>query len=356
MKIRLNTNSRNVIHDFQRCLNQWYKVERRLLPWREETSLYRTVVSEFMCQQTQISTVIPYFERWMTSYPDFQSVAAASEESILKHWEGLGYYRRAQYLHALAKSLTGTPPPRTAEGWEKLPGIGPYTAAAIASIACGRAVACVDGNVVRILSRIVGEEAVFKSGTEAARHFTPLAGALMEDDNPGMHNQAMMELGATLCMRKKPLCTICPVLEHCRAGSEGFAEELPRIQRAKTVAQTLTRIWIIQRGRILMHRRPDESQRMARLHELPTADQVGFSPRTLVNGRSITRKRSITHYRITEIIHFPDSLTRAQKTKARKNDCKWVSVKQLDQLTLSGPHRKWIGEILRDQLKQKTGR
>mgnify|MGYP001816893010 CR=1 FL=1 len=346
MLIRLETNSRTAIHEFQGRLNEWYKAERRKLPWREEVSVYRTVVSEFMCQQTQISTVIPYFKRWMASFPDFQSLAAASEKSILKHWEGLGYYRRAQYLHALAKSLVETPPPRTAEGWAKLPGVGPYTAAAIASIACGRAVACVDGNVVRILARIVGEESEFKSGTEAARHFSSLANALMEDDNPGTHNQAMMELGATVCLRKKPLCTICPVREHCRAGTEGFADELPRIRRAKTIAQTVVRIWIVQRGRILLHRRPDSSSRLASLHELPTANQAGFNPKAFVNGRSITRKRSITRYRITEVINFPKSLNKSQKARARKNNCKWIPLKRLDKVTLSGPHRKWVGEIL----------
>ena len=351
MLIRLETNSRTAIHNFQECLNKWYKAERRSLPWREETSLYRTVVSEFMCQQTQISTVIPYFERWMTSFPDFESLAASSEDSILKHWEGLGYYRRAQHLHALAKSLKKTPTPPNAEGWAKLPGVGPYTAAAIASIACGRAVACVDGNVVRILSRIVGEESKFKSGTEAARHFTSLANALMEDDNPGTHNQAMMELGATVCLRKKPLCMICPVREHCRAGTEGFAEELPRIHRAKTVAQTVDRIWIIQRRRILLHRKPDGSSRLAGLHELPTTDQAGFNAKTLTNAPSIIRKRSITRYRITEVIHFPKSLSKSQKAKARKNNCKWIPLKQLDQVTLSGPHRKWVGDILKQNGK-----
>jgi A/G-specific adenine glycosylase len=304
-----------------------------------------------MCQQTQISTVIPYFERWMISFPDFQSLAAASEKTILKHWEGLGYYRRAQHLHALAKSLLEIPPPRTAQGWAKLPGIGPYTAAAIASIACGRAVACVDGNVVRILSRIVGEEREFKSSTEAARHFTSLANALMEDDNPGTHNQAMMELGATVCLRKRPLCTICPVRGQCRAGTEGFADELPRIRRVKTVSQTLNRIWIIRRGRILLHRRPDSSNRLANLHELPTVDQTGLKPKKLINGRSITRKRSITRYRITEIIYFPKSLSEKQRSKAKKNNCKWIPLKQLDKVTLSGPHRKWVREILKQQGK-----
>jgi A/G-specific adenine glycosylase len=313
MKIRLNTNTRAVIRDFQRRLHKWYAAERRSLPWREETSLYRTVVSEFMCQQTQISTVIPYFERWMTSYPDFKALAAASEESILKHWEGLGYYQRARQLHSVAKSMNETHPPRTADAWAKFPGIGPYTAAAIASIACGRAVACVDGNVVRILSRMVGEEIVFKSGTDAARHFTPLANALMDDDNPGTHNQAMMELGATVCLRKKPLCTTCPVRTHCRAGSEGFAENLPRIKRVKTVSQTVHRVWIVKRGKLLMHRRPEKSSRMALLHELPTMEQVGANPESLGNGRTLIRKRSITRYRITEIIHFPTSLTTAQR-------------------------------------------
>jgi A/G-specific adenine glycosylase len=349
LQLELGTNSRTVIRDFHRRLQQWYKAEGRSLPWREDTSLYRTVVSEFMCQQTQVSTVIPYFNRWIASFPDFQSLAAASEDSILKHWEGLGYYRRAQFLHELAKALAGSRPPRTAGAWEKLPGVGPYTAAAISSIACGRAVACVDGNVVRVLSRLVGEEAVFKSGTHAARHFTPLANSLLDDDNPGTHNQAMMELGATVCSKKKPLCIVCPVKTHCRSGSDRFAEELPRIRRSKIVAQTLKRIWIIQNGRMLLHRRPEESRRMARLHELPTAEQVRIKPQKLINVRSIIRKRTITRYRITEIIHFPKSLNKAQKIEAKKNNCRWISLKKLDSLSLSGPHRRWVQEILKGE-------
>jgi len=348
MQLQLGTTPRSTIRDFQKRLHRWYMKERRPLPWRRETSLYRTVVSEFMCQQTKVSTVIPFFERWMVSYPDFRSLAAAPEESVLKHWEGLGYYRRARYLHALAKALTDTPPPRTAESWAKLPGVGPYTAAAIASVACGRAVACVDGNVVRILSRIDGDETEFKSSSEAVSHFTSRANTFMDDDNPGTHNQAMMELGAMICLRRKPLCTVCPVRVHCRAGSEGFAEELPRIRRVKTIAQTVDRIWCLERGKILLHRRPKESRRMARLHELPTAEQLGIRLESLINRPFVTRKRSITRYRITEIIHFPKSLDRGQKAEARKNDCRWVSMKQLDKVTLSGPHRKWVVEILKE--------
>ena len=140
----------------------WFHANRRKLPWREEPTLYKTVVSEFMLQQTQVKTVLPYFARWRERFPDFTALAAAPEETVVKAWEGLGYYSRARNLHKLARALVAAPvAPRTAAEWQELPGVGPHTAAAIASIACGDAVACVDGNVARVLARLTADTTAF---------------------------------------------------------------------------------------------------------------------------------------------------------------------------------------------------
>jgi A/G-specific adenine glycosylase len=170
--------------EFHSALLDWYRRQARRLPWREQPSLYRTVVSEFMLQQTQVKTVLPYFARWMAALPDFAALAAAPESQVLKLWEGLGYYTRARNLHRLAQILVARPePPRTPEAWRELPGIGPYTAAAITSISFGAPAACVDGNVVRILARLTADGTRFRDGTAAAKQFAPLAAALLPARN-----------------------------------------------------------------------------------------------------------------------------------------------------------------------------
>src|SRR5262249_4851467 len=149
-------------------------------PWRDSPSLYKTVVSEFMLQQTQVKTVLPYFARWLEALPDFAALAAAPEERVLKLWEGLGYYSRARNLHRLAKEIAALPtPPRTAAERRECPGVGPSTAAAITSISFSAPAACVDGNVVRILARLTANAPEFRDSASAAKIFTPLADALL---------------------------------------------------------------------------------------------------------------------------------------------------------------------------------
>ena len=237
-------------HPFQNALHAWYRIHHRKLPWRDAPSLYKTVVSEFMLQQTQVATVLPYFERWQRELPDFAALATAPGPKIMKLWEGLGYYSRARNLHRLAQAVAKMPaPPRTSAEWRELPGVGPYTAAAIVSISFGEPAACVDGNVVRILARLTGEGRLFRDGSEAAKHFTPLAEALIVGSAPGEHNQAMMELGATVCLRQNPMCPICPVAEYCAARKSGRPEKFPRLKPKQTEQRAVTRIWCEHRGK-----------------------------------------------------------------------------------------------------------
>ncbi|HEY8996072.1 MAG TPA: A/G-specific adenine glycosylase, partial [Lacunisphaera sp.] len=287
---------------FQAALHGWYRIHRRKLPWRESPSLYKTVVSEFMLQQTQIVTALPYFDRWLRELPDFAALAAASEAKVMKLWEGLGYYSRARNLHRLAQTFVAAPnPPRSPAEWRELPGIGPYTAAAITSISFDEPAAVVDGNVVRILARLTGERRQFRDGTEAVKHFTPLAAELIHGSHPGTHNQAMMELGATVCFRQKPLCADCPVAELCAARVRGSPETLPRFQPKRTESMLVIRTLCLDHGRLLLRRSHVTAKRLAGLHELPEAADLGVKPDS--RGLLATKRRTITRFRITEAIH-----------------------------------------------------
>ena len=313
------------------------------MPWREEPSAYRTVVSEFMLQQTQVSTVIPYFGRWMAALPDFAALAASHESTVLKLWEGLGYYSRARNLHRLAKEVA--PPrslPESAEALAALPGIGPYTAAAVASIAFGEVRACVDGNVVRILARLTRDATAYRDSASASGALAPLAQSLVNPASPGDHNQAMMELGATVCLRKNPSCLVCPVREFCAAARKGDPEDFPKLAKKITERRSVVRVWCERDGSILMHLNPTGSKRLANLHELPTAEQAGMDPARVSERPLVARRsRGITRYRIEESIHSTD----APRGRAGPG-LVWIPLGELGSISLSGPHRRWTTQIL----------
>jgi A/G-specific adenine glycosylase len=346
MTHHLSLTSRKVA--FQRALHTWYRVHHRRLPWRLAPSLYRTVVSEFMLQQTPVKTVLPYYERWVRELPDFASLAAASGARVLKLWEGLGYYSRARNLHRLARALAARPaPPRTPGAWRELPGVGPYTAAAITSLAFDTPAACVDGNVVRLLARLTADTTGFRDSAAAARHFALLAGALLKRDAPGTHNQAMMELGAIVCRRHNPRCMVCPVRRFCAAARRGDPESYPRLASKRIEQLAVRRAWCEQGGRLLLHRTA-AARRLANLHELPTPADLGLDDGVVQAAPLLARKkRGITCHQITESIHAV-ALTAAQRRRLAVNAAlHWVSRTRLADLVLSGPHRRWIAEVLR---------
>ncbi|PXA03483.1 A/G-specific adenine glycosylase [Coraliomargarita sinensis] len=333
--------------EFQSSLAEWYAQAQRPLPWRKKPSVYRTVVSELMAQQTQIKTMLPYFDRWMHRFPDFKTLAAASEEDVLKHWEGLGYYSRARNLHKLAKAyVAASPKPRAREAWQALPGIGPYTSAAIASIAFHEPVAVVDGNVVRILARLTCDTRTFKSNGEAVKAFTALAEDVVAEENPGDHNQAMMELGATICLKRKPLCTICPVAGFCLGRTSAELDQIPKIQRKATKRITVERAWALEGNAILLHRIPESAGQLAGQYELPKLKDLHLpTPKTKPLA---IKTRSITHRRIKEPIFVVSA------PKALPDDHFWIRFNDLENITLSGPHRRWVGELTKVANKQST--
>ncbi|MSU46728.1 MAG: A/G-specific adenine glycosylase [Lacunisphaera sp.] len=329
---------------FQQALHAWYRVHHRKLPWRDVPSLYKTVVSEFMLQQTQVATVLPYFDRWLRELPDFAALAAASEAKVVKLWEGLGYYTRARNLHQLAKVVVALPaPPRAPAEWRELPGIGPYSAAAISSISFGEPAACVDGNVVRILARLTGEGRLFRDGSEAAKHFTPLADQLIIGTDPATHNQAMMELGATVCRRQNPLCASCQVAKFCAARATGRPEKFPRLKPRLIEQRAITRVWCEYRDKLLLRRGPAKAKRLAGMHELPEASDLGVKPSK--SSLLAVKRRTITRFQLTESVYRVKPPAALRKRITRNAALEWVPVKQLDCIALSGPHRRWIGEL-----------
>ena len=236
----------------------WYQSNARELPWRSVSSPYRTWISEIMLQQTQVETVVPYFHRWMERFPNVRALAASDQQDVLACWEGLGYYGRARNLHRTAglivEQYEGQLPRRVKE-LEELPGIGPYTAAAIASIAFGVDAAAVDGNIRRVLARVF-DVALPARSPEGERVLWSLAQDHLPEGKAGIYNQALMDLGATICTPIAPDCDNCPIHGWCTAQRLGVQEERPVKQPRKvTPHHTVTAAVIRRDGRVLLAQR-----------------------------------------------------------------------------------------------------
>jgi A/G-specific adenine glycosylase len=265
----------------RRLLLAWYAAERRLLPWRADRDPYRVWISEAMLQQTRVATVIPYFERFVARFPDCAALARAPLEDVLAHWSGLGYYRRARTLHEAARTIVERHRGRFPERREDvlaLPGVGPYTAGAVLSIAYGQREPLVDGNVARVFARLFGIE-----GVPGARVFEDelwrRARELVPERGAGEWNQALMELGALVCTPREPRCDACPVREHCVALASGRTGLLPTPKPRPAVIEVELEILLVSAdGRVLLERRPPAG-RMAGLWQLPTRERVA-PPRT----------------------------------------------------------------------------
>jgi A/G-specific adenine glycosylase len=337
----------NVI-EFQRDLLDWYKATHRILPWRTEPTPYKTVISEFMLQQTQVTTVLPYFERWLERFPNFRTLAEADEATVLKHWEGLGYYSRARNVHRLAQNIILLENlPQTASEWLVFKGVGPYTAAAIASIAFNDPVAVVDGNVIRILSRLTADATLFKDNGSAFKAFTPIADALINENDPGNHNQAMMELGATVCTKNNPLCTTCPVAKHCKAVKQGDANNYPNLQRKQITLHAVRRAWVVHEDKLLLHQKRGSSKRLADLFELPDCEDLLRDSLDATQGTLLLKKkRGISNQRIEESIYAIPPTQALMHHTAEDSSYYWVPRDQLNEITLSGPHRRWVKELI----------
>jgi len=329
----------------RRLLVRWFRAERRDLPWRTRRDPYRVWISEAMLQQTRVATVIPYYERFLARFPDVAALAAATEEQVLAHWSGLGYYRRARTLHATARQLVEQRQgdfPRTRAELLELPGIGPYTAGALASLAFDAPEPLVDGNVERVFARLfalpgaAGSAGLKKRAWELAAELVPRAGGA------GEWNEALMELGALVCLPREPRCEACPWSGVCAARALGRAGEFPAPKARKAGVEVELEAFLVERGgRILLRRRPGEG-RMARLWELPTRElgsQCLFPERLPPGfraGAELGRLRhTITHHRIRL------ALRRGRIASApRGPDWRWVALGETSALALTGMARK----------------
>lgn len=261
----------------RRALLAHYDARARELPWRRETDPYRIWVSEVMLQQTRVETAIPYYERWLERFPTLEALAEAPIDDVLRAWAGLGYYRRAHNLHRAANVVRERHHgelPDDPDALRRLPGIGDYTAGAIASIAFGRPEPAVDGNVRRVLCRL------HDLPDPGAAELRRLAAALVPEDRPGDFNQALMELGATLCTPRAPRCPTCPLAAYCRARAAGTQLERPLPKPSKPIPEddVGTAVVISEDGALLLVRRPDDGL-LAGLWEFPgTAVAPGEAP------------------------------------------------------------------------------
>jgi A/G-specific adenine glycosylase len=262
-------------HYFSTQLLSWYQKERRDLPWRRSRNPYHIWVSEIMLQQTRVDTVIPYFHRFVDRFPTLEELAAAPEEEVLKHWEGLGYYSRARNLQFAVREVVeqyGGQVPQQKKEISSLKGVGPYTAGAILSIAYNQPEPAVDGNVMRVLSRYFClEEDIARPATRVS--IEGLAQSLIPEGEAGDFNQALMELGAMICTPKSPSCPSCPVQKLCLGRIAGREKELPVKTKAKPPKPVMRLAVLIEgtgvhAGKVLVRQRPDTGL-LARMWELP---------------------------------------------------------------------------------------
>lgn len=337
-------NGRNTFAD---DLLRWYAQEARDLPWRRRSSPYSVLVSEFMLQQTQVATVIPYFTRWMGRFPDFESLAAADEEEVLRLWEGLGYYRRARSLHAIALLVAGPLGGALPDDYDsllRLPGVGPYTAGALASLAFNRPEAALDGNVERLMTRLLDIAEI--PGPALREDLRRRIAAAIPSGRARDFNQALMELGALVCLPRNPLCLSCPLKGHCLALARGTAAERP-LRRLRPPVETVRALALLvtdgDRFLLLRHR---DGERWQGLWEFPTFDGDEESVATdLQLDRTAWKKagsvrHSFTRYR-REISVFSLAVGLSLPLPGTEDrEARWVAREELGDYPLSAGSRK----------------
>ncbi len=351
-----------------RLLLKWYDQNARRLPWRDQPTPYRVWVSEIMLQQTRVETVVPYFNRWMERFPTLESVAQASEQAVLQLWEGLGYYSRARNLHKAAlvvmQKYAGQIPSDPAE-LEKLPGIGRYTAGALASIAFGQAAPALDGNIRRVLARVFNVSLPIQS-KEGQQRLWELARQELPPQRAGDYNQALMDLGSAICTPRAPACLICPIVSECAAFALGVQAERPvREEKAPVPHYTVTAA-VIQRegeaGLILLAKRPSKGL-LGGLWEFPGGKlEAGESlPEGLAReireelGVEITvgeaygvYTHAYTHFKVT--LHaFLCQLKKGEPQPITASELRWVKPEQMSDFPMGKIDRQ-----IALRLNQKT--
>jgi A/G-specific adenine glycosylase len=370
--------SEEEIRTIREMLLEFFREHRRDLPWREDPDPYRILVVEVMSQQTRIETVVPYYRRWMERFPNARTLARADRSEVLALWEGLGYYTRARNLHRAARELEsryGGQVPSEPEELLTLPGIGPYTAGAVASIAFGVPAPAVDGNARRVLARLTDRP------SPSPRELERWASALVDPLRPGDFNQSLMELGSRLCTPRSPECGRCPLVDLCRSRAAGTQEERPAPRKRKRVPKELrvAAALVMERGgkdgpAILLHRRPEEGL-LGGLWELPgqpipedrDAGEVALAlSRALARAREPRRRcslaslSSVRHlFSHLEVTYLPflarmdhtgsdfcgEAGGRPGRSPTVQGDLRWISWAELEELPVSVAQRKILALV-----------
>ena len=320
--------------EFSKSLTEWFKASARDLPWRKTRNPYAILVSELMLQQTQVATVVGYFNRWMKRFPDVKALAGAAEPEVLRMWEGLGYYARARNLHRAAKVIIekfGGEFPRTLDEIRELPGVGPYTSGAVASFAFSIRAPIVDANIARVIARLrniqvpIDTTAGHRLVWQHAESMLPARG-----DSARVHNAALMELGAIRCKPGKPPCLLCPVKQWCEA-TDPASLPMKRARRA-TVALAENCGWIVLRGRVLLE--TSVGPRSRGLWRLPVL-------------KSPPRRKPIheaeypfTHHRV-QLRVYRTAVPRVAGANRR-----WFEIARLQETAMTAPHRRALTSLL----------
>ena len=314
---------------FQRSLLRWYRDHGRDLPWRRTRDPYAILVSEFMLQQTQVATVTPYYHEWLRRFPDFASLARASENEALRAWQGLGYYARARNLHATAKTVMdrhGGNFPREVEQMRQLSGIGKYTAQAMASFAFDQSVPIVEANTRRVLARLLDLRESIDSAA-ARKTLWQRAASLLPKSDAGVFNSALLDLGALICLARKPKCNLCPVKAFCRA--EDPAALPVRKSRPETKQLIEMHALIVRRGRILLEQ---SRHRWRGMWILPRLESCSLKQRRFQRRPVYESVFPFTHHRVTISVY------RRPGRKRIAPGQEWFG--SIEQVAMPSPHRR----------------
>ncbi len=348
------------------ALLSWFDENARVLPWRQNRTPYTAWIAEIMLQQTRVDTVIPYFERWLERFPNIASLAAASEEEVLRLWEGLGYYSRARSLHKAAKIIVseyhGNLPDEIGK-LKKLPGIGPYTAGAIASIAFGRPEAALDGNIRRIMARLYDVPTPVKQPETEAKLWE-LAKETLDPERPGDFNEALMDLGSAICLPAAPLCEECPIREACLAFRNGTVNERPVVLKADPIPHIIVTAAIIEdeAGRVLLGKRPENGM-LGGLWEFPGGKQEPgetleacvcreireeLGVEIAVSGSFGSYKHAYTHFRVT-LYAFKARILAGTPLPIGESELKWVPIHDLPDYPMGKIDRKISENLIENE-------
>jgi len=353
---------------FRRRLLAWYGRHARDLPWRRRRDAYSVWISEVMLQQTQVATVVPYYQRFLAAFPSVRALAAADEQQVLRLWEGLGYYRRARQMHRAARQIvqqhTGRFP-RDRDAVRALPGIGRYTAGAILSIAFDLREPILEANTTRLLARLVAypDDPTLTAGKD---RLWGVAESLLPRTQVGRFNQALMELGSLVCTARDPACSTCPVAGHCRAWRDGLQETIPppkarpkieHIREAAVVIVRHRRVLIVQYGeqtrwsglwdfpRFPVDAVPEDRSERHLVEQVRRLTGVAVRP----DRKMATLKHSVTRFRITLDCHLATYLS-GDRPRAGRREIRWVPPATLDDYPLSSSGRKLGRMALRETL------